>query len=569
MNTDIDVKDKEASAQTDTESAKPVSRNTQFLHALGAAMLPNIFLFINYNHNHLLVTIDFVHTLIWAAIFSVSSVLLFLFVLLIFKSSELGLITSLIFWIGFWFYGNLVSFIRGLWGAAPGIFILALFLVMLIALFGFFAAFKGRYFKIRQLFDVISIVICAFFIFNFFPGARDEIQFRQAVRERQALEDEPFYHIDFVIDDSLPKPDIYWFWLDGMVGLETMENFYDLPIDEVRQKLHSRGFLIYENAVTGAADTRTAVPVLFSPKFYDDFFAEMLEGTNKYLNIVTEATPKQRIYEILDQMTELGMDFFDITHSELIDALVESGYTTIYIGSPFQYFREWHFDRIYNTADEHPSFNPEDQGILHDIRFGAIGEILSMMTPISIVNRLFPYIPRYYFELPTFEELMPHYFSIYSQRLYRSLIDSRSIESPKFTLVLFDHAHPSGWRWHTHLMTDEMDYHDLHPYAYAYALDTIFYAIDFVLSANPNAIIILQSDHGIHDQAAKTAMLESGFTLEEQLQLFDSVFSAVFIPELYGGITEPLAPVNISRVLVNRFVGQNYELIVSDTYSRP
>jgi len=40
-----------------------------------------------------------------------------------------------------------------------------------------------------------------------------------------------------------------------------------------------------------------------------------------------------------------------------------------------------------------------------------------------------------------------------------------------------------------------------------------------------------------------------------------SAFSAVRIPQIYGGLDAPLDPRNISRELVNRFVGENYELL--------
>jgi hypothetical protein len=41
----------------------------------------------------------------------------------------------------------------------------------------------------------------------------------------------------------------------------------------------------------------------------------------------------------------------------------------------------------------------------------------------------------------------------------------------------------------------------------------------------------------------------------------NSVISAVRIPKRWGGLDQPLDPLDISRVLVNRYVGENYKLV--------
>jgi hypothetical protein len=56
-------------------------------------------------------------------------------------------------------------------------------------------------------------------------------------------------------------------------------------------------------------------------------------------------------------------------------------------------------------------------------------------------------------------------------------------------------------------------------------------------------------------------MYGQGYTKEQIVELMHSVFSAVRIPDEYGGLDEPIAPLNITRELINRFVGDNYELL--------
>jgi hypothetical protein len=62
---------------------------------------------------------------------------------------------------------------------------------------------------------------------------------------------------------------------------------------------------------------------------------------------------------------------------------------------------------------------------------------------------------------------------------------------------------------------------------------------------------------------AETAeiFLASGGTEEELRLMQNQTISAVRIPEKWGGLEEPLGPLNITRELVNRYVGKNYELL--------
>ena len=552
----------------DANPKKPAPQKIRTLHMLGAAMLPNIFLFINYNHNFFLAPLDFEHALIWAAIFVVMAVFLFLFIFWFSKSSEFTLISSALFWIAFWFYGDIVSLIRNFWPTSPDLFNFSVFFAPILVLSGVFSIFIRRFAKASSIFNIVSLVFCGFFLFNIFPAVRNDIEFRQAGAQVAALQTTetskdyaPRFGLYFVIDESLPKPDIYWLWMDGMISLSTFEYFYNVSLDDVREQLSSHGFLIYENATTRSPTTRAAVTTLFSPAMYDNFFSDVLDGLENYLNS-TAVTSVSRTEAVQQRMSALGVDLTEITHNnELVNALLQSGYNTVYIGAPIPHVSIGYLSRFYNTTGNHPvllSYNSEEQSSLYRVRFGAVGDIINTATPMA----LFPGpAPQGYYRLPWVSGL-PYYFAPQTQRMYRALIDSRSEQSPKFTFMLFDHAHPSGWWWlHEYFGTTEMQVHERHPAAYAYALVAMLNTIDLILTENPDAVIILQSDHGIHDPYAQRAMYEAGYTVDELIELFNSVFSAVRIPEQYGGLDEPLSPTNIARVLVNRFVGENYEFL--------
>ena len=104
--------------------------------------------------------------------------------------------------------------------------------------------------------------------------------------------------------------------------------------------------------------------------------------------------------------------------------------------------------------------------------------------------------------------------------------------------------------------------YDLYPaLGFEYVFWRVISEIDLILARNPNAVIVLQSDHGFHLDSTQDHLLEQGYTMEQVLELTHSVFSAMRIPDEYGGLEESVAPLNITRVLVNRFVGKNYELL--------
>jgi hypothetical protein len=87
--------------------------------------------------------------------------------------------------------------------------------------------------------------------------------------------------------------------------------------------------------------------------------------------------------------------------------------------------------------------------------------------------------------------------------------------------------------------------------------------IALILEHDPDAVIVVQADHGLHDPKNREILLEKGGTEEDVRVMQNQVMSAVRIPETWGGLEEPLDPLDISRVLVNRYVGKNYSPVAA------
>ena len=103
--------------------------------------------------------------------------------------------------------------------------------------------------------------------------------------------------------------------------------------------------------------------------------------------------------------------------------------------------------------------------------------------------------------------------------------------------------------------------HDLNNYMpqHRYAAKIMMGMVNHIIEKDPDAVIIIQGDHGVHG-FQRVEM--KGFNDEQMLAMNFSTVSAVRIPEKYGILAEPLDPVDISRYLVNHFVGKdNYEYI--------
>jgi hypothetical protein len=299
-----------------------------------------------------------------------------------------------------------------------------------------------------------------------------------------------------------------------MMSLETVEYFFGVSQDLFRDEFADRGFKIYPDAQLNAGFTRAAAAALFSPEFYDIFFGELMA------QVETEFTYQRRA--IVDRRwSQAGLTWEDIQlNFELLTALINRGYEIELL----QYSNEHFIHKSMEDLSRNDHVDNEDRitAILNNSR--DLQELLNQTTPLRLsLTR------ERYDRMNAVEE------------------QQRNSSQPRFVVDLYD------IKW------GDMSEDVWRQVAGArYALDFS----DTLLADNPDAIIIIQGDHGpIHSSAAQNRMLSQGYSVEQVFKQLHSVFSAVRIPEKYSGLDEPLAPLNISRELVNRFVGQNYALL--------
>jgi len=490
-------------------------------------------LFHLYNRNHAQNHIFFGHVLIWAGIFAAAGFLLFFALKRIVGSGEGALLLTVLYWLCFWMFGSMIDIILRLDLTFPHSFFLAALALGLIFITVLFRRFKPPFDKIRPAFNALSIAILVLFAFNLTPAIRHNFALQRARAMMMSVDEvaRPFYvKQNFFIDTALPAPDIYWFHIDGMMSLQTMARLWGEPQEHLREELSRRGFKLYDNALLVAGGTNNALAILFSPAFSDSFFRGRLLEIKTGLGLY-EA---ERIFHELHWATLVSgasVAIGSYEYFELINAFLERGY--IFENTCTRLWQPAHRSRYLLR------YFPVDFFI-----DGPLPDLLTVTTPFRFLR---PIIER--------NATVRH-------QPFDFTPDPSSDPLARFVFKSLFYAH-MGQTWRQDPALREMDRTAVHlyPLAFDYAAQRMLSLIDNVLEENPNAVIVLQADHGLHLIETRQHLLALGYTPEQVLELWFSVFSAVRIPDQYGALEAPIAPLNISRELVNRFVGHNYNLL--------
>ena len=501
-------------------------KNKGLIYYASSLLVPSIMLFYLYNHNHVENHIVFSNVMTFAGIMAFTGVALLWVLRWVVGHVEGAFVLSILFWLCFWLFGAMYGLAAHNMVFLPPAGLMAILGAALILLAMLFRRYASFFAEARTVLNIVAFCLAVLFFFNMTPSVNRGINLHRARAAMiSAGGTEELFKRNFQVTSRLPSPDIYWFHMDGMMSLETVERFWGYSHEYLREELFQRGFLVYENAFLNAGFTDAALIALLSPKFYDSYFNELVSGTERKFR-----SPRQT--EMVNRMAQDGLVFRDIhQYSELFNAFIAAGYTFVPCSqAQNQIISEAYFMSLigYRYITNRWSF----------LLVGDLPMLLTLTTPLNISAVL------------TSEPV--------------DIYQSDSSLSPYFFWKEF---------WYTHTSQAQIVNPDLplsrldiqyYPMAFQYGVDRMLDEIDRVLERNPNAVIVLQSDHGLHRSATQQHLIDIGLPKETILELAHSVFSAVRIPEFYGGIDAPIHPLNITRLLVNRFVGQNYELLKRD-----
>ena len=539
-------------------------RNLIANHAIylsGVLTFPGIFLVYLFHNNNIVADVTYTHLIFFICLFSAFSIAIYAAAYFFTRSFMGAFIPVLTFWTLFWLFEQLLSVLHRYFPVLSGRVFLSLTLLFVV-----FLAYVARRYNILiapidSKFRVLPMVVCFMFFFNLFTALDIQRAFyRQAAPQWQIK-------TEFVVDEDLPSPDIYWFNMDGMTSLYALQRHFGVDQDSFRSELLQRGFVINENATTNARSTIHSLSAMFSPTFYDSFFGDVLLSYSHLL-------PAEQRDAIVAPLVNAGVlirrDVF--RDFELYRAFMAKGYNKVSISqhdpqSPpvYQYFFNMHCEDYPFTVFEYSDSNI--RRFLSDLSH--LIPLIVMATPLPESTVDFFMQSLDWQPIPLHEDIVNQLTENdpareYERQLFRRLVDSFSISSPKLVFIQNYSTHSLigvsfAGLWYEDIASE--DFVDTYLLLYENAMRSALIKIDLILENNPNAIIVLQADHGIHTPFGEDMLLEIGFSVEDTIYLASSTFNAVRIPEAYGGLDAPLAPLNITRELVNRFVGVNFELL--------
>jgi hypothetical protein len=216
-------------------------------------------------------------------------------------------------------------------------------------------------------------------------------------------------------------------------------------------------------------------------------------------------------------------------------------------------------------------------------KFRAGFNLLNYMTPLSIF-KLNPDVIPFLFgnvvstDIP--ESSVAIYESFFGKTYqgkdkwyYDTLMAIMNYSDPKLLIIHDTKAH-DPFRYDEYgksIKRKEKEYTDPHNYPpqHYFTAKIVISYIDYILNKDSDAVIVLQSDHGLHHGDVRRQLLSKYGKSDEDVRLMQNqTISAVRIPEKFGVIDQPIEPLNITRFLVNQYVGGNYTLLSPDEIVR-
>ena len=502
-----------------------ISKRDCVLHGLSAIFMPNIFLFYLCNRNIMVSSMALSQILVLASLLAIVSIVLFLLFSVSVRRLSIVVLMLILWWLCFWLFEIIYKVTIIYFGTISKTLLLMLIVLGLIFAIVFFRNINTSVGKLSSFMRALSVCVIALSVFNLAPIL---YHFHLLGRTPHVTPKSTF-----LVDNSLPSPDIYWLHMDGMMSVETIEQYFDISLNHIRDSFAQRGFIFYENAtVRNVADTQTAIASLLSPQFFDVYFSDL---TDEVAHLIGE----DRYDYIMARLLHDGVDILrDINpNNELFGAFKSAGYEIVTeMGS--QELQE----RIENDGQ---LITPAHHSHLPRFIRGDLGRLMELTTPLSII-------------------ISSEQQSNYGETIF---VDENS-SGPKLVYIANHWAHYANWSWFDphgvptfNAVDADQTRIDLYSTAYGAAANYIITSVDAILEQNKQAVIVVQGDHGFHGIETQQYLLEEGYSEDDVITLLESVLSAVRIPSQFGEQDVPIAPLNIARELVNRFVGENYVLL--------
>ena len=388
---------------------------------------------------------------------------------------------------------------------------------------------------------VFSSAICMMNALKIIPIAREKIFTDTSMAIKEDFVDE--------LSNDKEMPHIYWIHCDGLLGFSSVEKYYQEDQSEIKEELTNRGFVINETAYFEAGrSTRYCIPALMCPDFYDNI---MQPGIEQEKTDKDWCERNETLLKTARDYNEMVEAFRMITPVDLVST---GSMEEVLIYDNFYSFK-------YNSVVKKQAWS--NARIQNDLFFIETFTSRFIRPVYYIINNLRKDFDAWEYRLlDGISEKMEcnTFFTEETVAFEEKLNESDSA----LTILAITEAHfPFGkdenGEWVKDATRNPLDYYPQH----RYTLKVMMKTVDIILEHDPDAIIVLQADHGLHgckEIALKEAFGEDAVAAE----LWNQVFSAIRVPDQYKNGEEHYAyenPLNISRYLVNSFVGRNYKYL--------
>lgn len=531
---------------------------------IATIIIPLIPLLFLYNQNKAYLNLE--HVFMVFGVLSALYVIVFVLMTLIYKSA--GSAFAICVWLTLplfsvnKIYSMFIS-LQGMINIRFRYFFIALIIVIIASSFaiGYFAK------KVDvKIISVVSIVMTGvLLVFNLMPIIITAF----SARLIHADQVDSAYKKEYVIDDNTETPNVYWFLCDGMLGIEATEECFG-DLSELTQNLEERGFQINPSAsLETDHTTMIAIAALMCPDYYDTFLENNLSDHDSAVAL------KESPWFSSDEFHDV------LRYNEFIAAFENKGYKTNTIA-----LSEWYFypttDKFY-VVTHHNDPTEETLTSVPYILEDSISNTAYQSQAISLAKMLAGGIGEKFassiysgetnkkplkYEVDNAAVLLgSEEASKYYLPLVSSLNDSLcsvSEDYPQLTVIHDLMAHsPYCFDEYGNLIDVKDDIFNFYSH-YKYSAKVLLNMIDMIIEKDPEAVIILQADHGTSISAATWLEDEINESEEFSIYVYNSVLSAIRVPEQFQTGEEKFAlsnPLNMSRYAVNTFVGDNYKYI--------
>ncbi len=353
--------------------------------------------------------------------------------------------------------------------------------------------------ELNSIFNVIAITIVIILIFNiglyYITNSSDTIKL-------------DFIDGSLIINDINEKPDVFVFLLDEFAGEKQLQMDFDYDLTPFRVELEKRNFVVPKESFSNYANTEFSLPSVLNMNYLD--------------KLAEELGPKYTDMKILREITH---------RSYTMQMFNSQGYhiTTFYGGSSAIGDTLFVDEKLcsYGTINT----DLRKQFVLIYLPISYFNTVLLQNFQFEKLECVFSYVQNY--EL---DEKQPHFIFAHLRLPHEPFIfDSEGNRIPPTPNLLINKP----------VYLEQLKFTE----------KKILELIDSVQKKNPNAVIIIHSDHGFR--------LEINWeqpTDDDLIRAFNNI-SAVYFPNKDIDMPNKLSLVNLYRIFFNEYFDANYEIL--------